>query len=223
MSHRAGTCPRPRPPPAPGRCRSSPRRSCTVLPEVPRSPPAAAAETTTPRREEPRCRGARRGAASGSCRRGGAGGSAAGALLPVQRRDDRLEGGPGDGAVDAHAPEDPVADLALDVRGGQRVVALGERVLGVVEDAHVDLPLGQRLDEAVQRAVADPGDLVLLTVHHQGDGDAVRPLAGGLLAHVSEAEAAPAAVLLGRGEVLVAEGVTERLGAALAAVGVRAL
>src|SRR5699024_12805792 len=33
-----------------------------------------------------------------------------------------------------------------------------------------------------------------------GDGDAVRPLAGGLLAHVSEAEAAPAAVLLGRSE-----------------------
>src|SRR5690606_14569482 len=81
--------------------------------------------------------------------------SGPGAGVAVQRRGDRLEGGAGDRAVDADAPENPVVDLALDVGGGEGVVALGQGVLGVVEDPHVDLPLGQRLDEAVQRAVAD--------------------------------------------------------------------
>src|SRR5699024_4288229 len=123
-------------------------------------------------------------------------GSVPGAVGAVQRRGDRLEGGAGDRPVDAHAPEDPLPDLALDVRGGQRVVALGQRMLGVVEDPHVDLPLGEGLDEAVQRAVADAGDLVLLAVDHEGDGDAVRAVAGGLLAHVAEAVVAPAALLV---------------------------
>src|SRR5699024_2179379 len=147
-------------------------------------------------------------------------GSEPGAVGAVQRRGDRLEGGAGDRPVDAHAPEDPVPDLALDVGGGQRVVALGQGVLGVIEDPHVDLPLGESLDEAVQRAVADAGDLVLLAVDHEADGDAVRALAGGLLAHVAEAVVAPAPLLVLRGQVLVGERVPQRLGADLSAVGV---
>src|SRR5699024_6011795 len=83
-------------------------------------------------------------------------GSEPGAVGAVQRRGDRLEGGAGDRPVDAHAPEDPVPDLALAVGGGQRVVALGQGVLGVIEAPHVDLPLGERLDEAVQRALRRP-------------------------------------------------------------------
>src|SRR5699024_5957849 len=146
-------------------------------------------------------------------------GSEPGAVGAVQRRGDRLEGGAGDRPVDAHAPEDPVPDLALDVGGGQRVVALGQGVLGVIEDPHVDLPLGESLDEAVQRAVADAGDLVLLAVDHEADGDAVRALAGGLLAHVAEAVVAPAPLLVLRGQVLVGERVPQRLGADLSAVG----
>src|SRR5690606_22374923 len=149
--------------------------------------------------------------------------SGAGALGAVQRRGDRLERGAGDRPVDAHAPEDPVVDLALDVGGRQGVITLGEGVLGVVQDAHVDLLLRERLDEAVQRAVADAGDLALLAVDEEGDGDAVGAVARGLLAHVAEAVAAPAVRLILRGQILVGERVPERLGADLAAVGVRLL
>src|SRR5690606_29204171 len=88
---------------------------------------------------------------------------------------------------------------------------------------HVDLLLRERLDEAVQRAVADAGDLALLAVDEEGDGDAVGAVARGLLAHVAQAVAAPAARLILRGQILVGERVPERLGADLAAVGVRLL
>src|SRR5690625_4017566 len=67
--------------------------------------------------------------------------SSPGTVLPVQGRDDGLEGGASDRAVDANAPEDAVTDLALDVGRGQGVIALGQGVLGVVQDPHFDLVL----------------------------------------------------------------------------------
>src|SRR5690625_2711185 len=146
--------------------------------------------------------------------------SSPGTVLPVQGRDDGLEGGASDRAVDANAPEDAVTDLALDVGRGQGVIALGQGVLGVVQDPHLDLVLGQCLDEAVEGTVADPGDFVLLAVDHQRHGDAVGAVTGGFLTDVAETEAAPAPALVGGGQVLVGEAVPQLLGSDLAALGV---
>ena len=62
------------------------------------------------------------------------------------------------------APEDAVADGALDVGRGPGVAAGGQRVLGVVEHADVDVEARQRVDERGDRAVAAALD---------GDRDAV--------------------------------------------------
>ena len=55
--------------------------------------------------------------------------------------------------------------LALDVRGGLRVTAGGQRVLGVVEDPDARPWSLQRVDERVDRAVADPGQATGVAVH----------------------------------------------------------
>src|ERR1700722_18903008 len=66
--------------------------------------------------------------------------------------------------VDADAPVDLAADLALHVGRGLRVGALGERVLGVVEHPRLDADGGQRVAERGDRAVADALDLLGLPV-----------------------------------------------------------
>src|SRR5690625_7387460 len=99
--------------------------------------------------------------------------SSPGTVLPVQGRDDGLEGGARDRPVDANAPEDAVTDLALDVGRGEEVIGPGQGVLGVVQDPHLDLVLGQCLDEAAEGTVADAADLVPLTGDHTCQGEPV--------------------------------------------------
>src|SRR3954453_13999537 len=79
-------------------------------------------------------------------------------LFPVYRRHHRAQRGGDDVRVDADAPQDAVADGALDVGGRAGVAAGGHRVLGVVEHADVDGEALQRVDERGDRAVALPGD-----------------------------------------------------------------
>src|SRR3954467_9797320 len=81
----------------------------------------------------------------------GQGGSAEGA---VHGGHDGLEGRRDDVGVDADAPEDGVADGALEVRRGLGVPAGRERVLVIVEAAHVDAVRPQRLAERRDRAVS---------------------------------------------------------------------
>src|SRR5690606_24890301 len=68
------------------------------------------------------------------------------ALSAVDRRDDRLERGGRDRRVDADSPEHVVAHQALDVGGGGRVAAGGQRVLGVVQHLDADTTEPERLD-----------------------------------------------------------------------------
>src|SRR5690606_36672111 len=72
----------------------------------------------------------------------------------VNRRDDRLELRRSDGRIDADAPQDVVADGALDIGSLGRVTALGQRVLGVVEHRDLDPVARERRDEGRDRAVA---------------------------------------------------------------------
>src|SRR5690242_17412197 len=71
--------------------------------------------------------------------------------LPAPGAVDRRQHGPqGRGhrvGVDADAPQGPAADLALDVRRRLGVAARGQRVLGVVEDPHLDPEGAQRVAE----------------------------------------------------------------------------
>src|SRR5690606_20538384 len=72
----------------------------------------------------------------------------------VDGGDDRLERRRRDGRIDADAPQDVVADGALDIGRRGRVTALGQRVLGVVEHRDLDPVARERRDEGRDRAVA---------------------------------------------------------------------
>src|ERR1700749_1174825 len=81
----------------------------------------------------------------------------------IQGADHAADRGPDDGRADADAPEHPVSDLDLQVRGRLSVPARGERMLGVVENPHADaaeaeVHLRDRGAEGRDRAVADAGE-----------------------------------------------------------------
>src|SRR5690606_35730582 len=98
------------------------------------------------------------------------------ALRAVHRGHDGLERRRRDRRVDADAPQDVVADLALDVRRGGRVAALGQRVLRVVEHADVHAHLRDRVDERGDRAVARALERQLLAAVEHVDAQRVRAL-----------------------------------------------
>src|SRR5580693_5967149 len=84
---------------------------------------------------------------------------------PVQRGEHRTHRGGRRVRVDAHPPPDPAADLAFHVRGGLRVAARGQRVLGVVEHPDVDADAGQRVTERGDGPVAGALYLARLAIH----------------------------------------------------------
>src|SRR5690606_10097425 len=120
---------------------------------------------------------------------------------------------------DSDAPQDLVADGALDVGGGLRGGALAHRVLLVVQQAYVDADGLQRVEEGRDRTVAGAGQHGVLTVHGGLDGERVHtvPVGGGL--PVPDLDAAPGVVRVG--QVLVLEALPDVLRRDLAALGVR--
>src|SRR5271157_31234 len=77
----------------------------------------------------------------------------------VDRGQDRAHRGRNRVRVDADAPEDPAAGLALHVRRGLGVGALGQRVLGVVKHPRGHADGGQRVAERRDGTVAHALDL----------------------------------------------------------------
>src|SRR4051794_27482210 len=86
------------------------------------------------------------------------------AARAVHGAEDGAHAGGGGVGVDADAPVDPAADLALDVGRGLGVGALGEGVVGVVQHPDIDADRSQRGAERRDRAVADALDLLGLAV-----------------------------------------------------------
>ena len=76
------------------------------------------------------------------------------AVGAVDRGDHGAQARRRDRRGDADAPHRRPVDFGLDVGDGTRVVAGGQRVLGVVEDADVESDGRQRVDERRQRTVA---------------------------------------------------------------------
>src|SRR3954471_2771743 len=135
---------------------------------------------------------------------------------PVHRRHHGAQGRGDDVRVDAHAPQDTVADRALHVGGRPCVPAGGHRVLGVVEDADVDADGLQRVDERCDRAVAPSldghGDAGVGQLHHHlVELLTVRPVPV-----ADKAQSAPGRVRVG--QVLVAKRGPHLLGGDFAAL-----
>src|SRR4051794_33250559 len=137
-------------------------------------------------------------------------------LGPVDRGDHRAQRGGHDVRVDADAPQDPVADGALDVGGRAGVAAGGHRVLGVVEHADVDVEALQRVDERGDRAVALPGDGHRDAAVLELDGHLVELLPVRAVPVAGQREPAPRGARLG--QVLAAEGRPHLRGGDLAAL-----
>jgi hypothetical protein len=138
----------------------------------------------------------------------------------VDRGDDRLERGGDDRGVDPDAPQHALADGAFDVCRRLGVAARAHRVLGIVQDPHVDAELGEHRAEGRDRSVAltvEPSDLrVGGRAVPQPDVQAGVAVLDRLDLGGGQTEPAPRVV--GRGEVLVLELVPQVCGRDLAAV-----
>ena len=113
-------------------------------------------------------------------------------------------------ALERRKIEDAVADGGLHIGRRHGRSALGQGVLGVVENPHAQACALQGGDEGVQGAVAGGGQVLLLPAVDQGDGEGgVLVVTGGGQGGPAQLEAAPAAELgLGGGrggQVLVGE------------------